>query len=166
MKHEDIKVGMRVRIRQWDDMAREFGANQCGEILCMYHFGDRMKHLCGRTATISSIDGYQVLMSNWSDESGDDMDWLYSADMLEPADSFEIPPPPDLGELHGVKLPAWMWCRNWKRKAYVVGRDVCGSQYSEMSMGTMSGLPVDSLEPYTGQDKIDIEELKRLARLV
>lgn len=53
---------------------------------------------------------------------------------------------PDHGILDGVQLPAWMWCREWERKAYVIGIFVCGTQYCEMSNGTLSGLPSNSLE--------------------
>ena len=62
---------------------------------------------------------------------------------------------PDHGTCNGVKLPAWMWCTEWERKVYVVGKFVCGSQYEEMSNGTLSGLPIDSLVPYTGQEKFE-----------
>lgn len=55
-----FKVGDRVRIRQWDDMVKEFGLIDSWRIpftkTCGTTFTDNMKHLCGRTATIIRID--------------------------------------------------------------------------------------------------------------
>ena len=43
----EFKVGDRVRIRQWDDMAREFGVNDgCINVECSFVKG--MNHLCGK----------------------------------------------------------------------------------------------------------------------
>lgn len=55
-----FKVGDRVRIRQWDDMVKEFGLIDGWRIpftkTCKTTFVGDMKHLCGRTATITSIN--------------------------------------------------------------------------------------------------------------
>lgn len=40
------KVGDKVRVRQWDDMAKESGLNDCGDI--NNGFTQSMKHFCGR----------------------------------------------------------------------------------------------------------------------
>lgn len=52
-----FKVGDRVRIRQWDDMEREFGLDSDGDIDCRPYFTQLMRDdgLCGRTATIIDI---------------------------------------------------------------------------------------------------------------
>ena len=42
-----FKVGELVRIRQWDDMVEEFGADGYGSVACNYRFLDAMKPLCG-----------------------------------------------------------------------------------------------------------------------
>lgn len=64
MRLEDIRVGDVLRIRDWDDMALEFGekdGNQ-GKIILTYLacFITPMKYLCGRTFTVSDIspDGF------------------------------------------------------------------------------------------------------------
>ena len=80
-----FKVGERVRIRQWDDMEREFGLDPFGDIDCRPFFTRDMEGegLCGRTATIVTIysDGYVDLA--FDDKSGD-IEWEYSTAMLEP----------------------------------------------------------------------------------
>lgn len=64
MRLEDIRIGDVLRIRDWDDMALEFGekeGNQ-GKIILTYpaYFITPMKYLCGRTFTVSDIspDGF------------------------------------------------------------------------------------------------------------
>lgn len=87
----EFKVGDRVRIRQCDDMAAEFGTRRgllFTSISTVPSFVPSMKPLCGRTATISDIAGKDVLLVDWSDTSGD-TSWGYCLDMLEPAN--EIP---------------------------------------------------------------------------
>ena len=41
-------VGDRVRIRDWDDMASEFGVDEDGEIPCKYIFAQAMRDFCGQ----------------------------------------------------------------------------------------------------------------------
>lgn len=49
------QIGDQVTIRQWDDMAAEFGLNECGEIKVPKSFTDGMKSLCGQTFTINDV---------------------------------------------------------------------------------------------------------------
>lgn len=49
------QIGDQVTIRQWDDMAAEFGFNQYGEIKIPKNFTDGMKSLCGQTFTINDV---------------------------------------------------------------------------------------------------------------
>jgi hypothetical protein len=89
MMKEEVKmgkfnVGDRVMIRYFDDMAEEFSLDRSGDIKnpsgtsC---FIRNMKHLCGRQATISFIDGTDVHFTDWSDASGDKA-WSYSTYMV------------------------------------------------------------------------------------
>lgn len=48
-------VGDKVLIRQWDDMAAEFGTNADGGIKTMFGFGRTMKSFCGVVVTISRV---------------------------------------------------------------------------------------------------------------
>ncbi len=77
----EFKVGDRVRIRQWNDMAKEFGVDDNGGIKVEDYFAKKMEHLCGRTATIKEIDGKYIELCNWSNDSN--VEFNYSADMLE-----------------------------------------------------------------------------------
>lgn len=43
-----FSVGDRVRIRDWDDMASEFGVDEDGEIPCKYIFAQSMRDFCGQ----------------------------------------------------------------------------------------------------------------------
>ena len=77
MNKRNFKVGDKVRIRQWDDMAKEYGINSQGHIEPSHTsvlFNKSMKHLCGITAKIKFIDsrrinldfGYKVSCTNWN----------------------------------------------------------------------------------------------------
>lgn len=49
-----MKIGDKVRIRKWDDMAKEYPVDKDGDILfpnC--NFVDEMKMYCGKTVTVS-----------------------------------------------------------------------------------------------------------------
>lgn len=80
-----FKVGDRVRIRQWDDMKREFGLDPDGDIDCGPCFTWFMRDagLCGRTATIIDIDSNGYVGLDFDDKSGE-INWCYSIGMLEP----------------------------------------------------------------------------------
>ena len=68
-----------LRIRQWDDMAEEFGITIDGDIDCLYTFTEPMRKLCGMTFTVESV--YETYLE--PEEDGFDR-WTFSADMLEP----------------------------------------------------------------------------------
>ena len=75
------KVGDKVRVRQWDDMKREFG--EClGAIdtsFCL--FVSSMKVYCGLVYEIAKVYGcYYELKSN---EKPDIKKWYFTDDMLE-----------------------------------------------------------------------------------
>lgn len=78
-------VGDRVRIREWDDMAEEFGADEDGEIPCAYAFIESMREFCGQEYTISKVhgrwDGTQRLWFEDAEDEEDDFAW--SSDMCE-----------------------------------------------------------------------------------
>lgn len=49
------QIGDQVTIRQWDDMAAEFGLNEYGEIKVPKTFTMYMKKYCGQTFTIKEV---------------------------------------------------------------------------------------------------------------
>ena len=52
------QIGDQVTIRQWDDMAAEFGLNEHGEIKVPKFFTKHMKKYCGQTLPIVHINHY------------------------------------------------------------------------------------------------------------
>ena len=78
-----FKVGELVRIRQWDDMEKEFGLTMLGSIRCRCCFADGMKPLCGKYAEIKDLllDGIVHLRFFNCDDSVEN--WNYSTDMIE-----------------------------------------------------------------------------------
>ena len=82
-----FKVGDRVRIRQWDDMVKEFGLIDGYRIpftkTCGTTFIDSMKRLCGRTATITSIDyDTEEVRLDFDDKYGD-TNWYFFLGAIE-----------------------------------------------------------------------------------
>jgi hypothetical protein len=81
-KKREFKIGDQVQVRSWKSMKKEFGlwelgiGGDCG-------FVGSMRPLCGRQATISSVnDNGSIKLEHWSDESGD-VKWSFSADMFK-----------------------------------------------------------------------------------
>ena len=80
MKYEDIIEGGTYRIREWDDMAKEFALDSDGDIVMPsgIYFVKDMKYLCGTKVTIAEkIRFPSVSLHN-------NRDWGFSSYMLEP----------------------------------------------------------------------------------
>lgn len=86
MKNEDIHVGDILQVRQWEDMAREFGTDEYGTIQTCYGFHKAAMSLCGKQFRVNGIsdgepgrlyrgvfDGESVLQTHF-----------FSAEELEP----------------------------------------------------------------------------------
>ena len=87
MREEDIHIGDRLRIRQWEDMELEFGLSNLGDIKCEYYFAKNMRYLCGRPFTIRAEEtGYQSEEREELCHDAPGGRWKISADMLEPID--------------------------------------------------------------------------------
>lgn len=71
-----FKVGDRVRIRDWDDMEREYGLDAFDSINGPEDvFSKGMKRVCGKLCVISSIEGQEVFLQDFD---GYPIDSLYS----------------------------------------------------------------------------------------
>ena len=81
----NFKVGDRVVVREYDDMAKEYGTSQSGSIYRGSGFSSGMKHLCGRTATVKSVHGDHIGV-DFDDKSGDTV-WSYDSWMFNPIDA-------------------------------------------------------------------------------
>ena len=82
----NFKVGDRVVVREWDDMAKEYGVcDSSGTIKRPNGFTVTMKHLCGRTATVVGVNGISISV-DFDDKSGD-VYWSYVKHMFNPTDA-------------------------------------------------------------------------------
>lgn len=81
-----FKVGELVRIRQWDDMVKEFGTKSWGAIRCQCYFTEGMKPLCGKYAQIVRLKNNSRVELKFFNCDGlyiANLGWYYSTDMLE-----------------------------------------------------------------------------------
>ena len=98
MRDEEIKIGDRLRVRQWEDMAAEYGLTGSGFIEAEIEredengnlhesnetFTDSMRALCGHTFTVSEINRYNSFINDYDAEEPEFDDWVIEAWMLEP----------------------------------------------------------------------------------
>ena len=91
MSKEQIQVGDRIRFRDWDDMAHEFGINSYGNINLLFSFTCDMKYLCGQSGTVESIENtfegpmFRITLDDSSHDSSP-VNWSISRDMIKKTD--------------------------------------------------------------------------------
>ena len=78
-----FKVGELVRIRQWDDMVKEFGTRSTGSVNCRCLFTECMKQLCGEYAEIKDLRVDNIVFLRFFNCEKVDKCWSYSTDMIE-----------------------------------------------------------------------------------
>lgn len=78
-----FKVGELVRIRQWDDMVKEFGTTSIGSVDCKCQFTTKMKPLCGKYAEIKDLRVDGIVFLRFFNCEKEDKCWSYSTDMIE-----------------------------------------------------------------------------------
>ena len=79
MNKRTFKSGDVVRIRQWDDMEREFGLNCFDGINCKFGFLQHMRELCGLDGLIIDSVGSDNRVTFKNYQTG----WSISTDMIE-----------------------------------------------------------------------------------
>lgn len=78
----EFKVGDRVKIREWDDMAKEFGTDPIGNInILPFNFVKEMQILCGRECVIEGICASKIELGQWDNEDGLNY-WNYTTNMI------------------------------------------------------------------------------------
>lgn len=87
MKPEDIKIGDRLRVREWEDMVEEFGDDGY-DIACDLTFTQNMRYMCGRPFTVEEIS---TDSRRFFSKEGMEWRWSISADMLEPLEIDDKP---------------------------------------------------------------------------
>ena len=81
-----FKVGELVRIRQWDDMVKEFGTRSTGSVNCRCLFTVGMKPLCGKYAEIKDLRADGIVFLRFFNCEKEEKCWSYSTDMIEKVD--------------------------------------------------------------------------------
>lgn len=74
---DEIKVGNRVKIRDWDDMEEEFGLDSWGHINMPLCFNPAMKTFCGKIVVITRVDE-----DDGSFKISDDSAWWFDKNMI------------------------------------------------------------------------------------
>lgn len=83
-------VGDKVTIRQWDDMAAEFGLDRYGNINVPKRFIKQMKKYCGQTLPIVHVHRHTP---SWFDSYClDDSSIVFSSPMFEQSKPQSVPP--------------------------------------------------------------------------
>ncbi len=98
-----FKVGDRVRVREWDDMAEEFD-HTAARINCKFGFIDDMRQYCGKIATIKKIIHGDIFKLVFDDESSCSS-YIFSTDMIEPAEEKNDAPKFKVGDI--VRVRQW-----------------------------------------------------------
>jgi hypothetical protein len=75
-----FRPGDRVRIRQWEDMEREFGKDSDGDIPCKLTFTSSMRQYCGKVFTVEAIN------LNHRVSTEEPHSYSFSTDMIEHAE--------------------------------------------------------------------------------
>lgn len=85
MRDEDIHIGDILLVRQWDDMVREFGVNEDGDVKTSIGFGKGARALCGKQFTVmgESVDTYVKIYKCAFNGEVSPTHW-FTADELEP----------------------------------------------------------------------------------
>lgn len=81
-----FKVGELVRIKQWDDMVKEFGTRATGSVNCKCYFTVAMKPLCGKYAEIVGLEeNDKVGLKFFNCKGLEDLTefYLFDTDMIE-----------------------------------------------------------------------------------
>ena len=78
-----FNVGDLVKIRQWDDMEKEFGLDTDDDIDCSEYFVKNMKPLCGKYVEIVRLDKDGRVGLKFFNCDDLNTGWAYSTDMIE-----------------------------------------------------------------------------------
>lgn len=82
------KIGDKVRVRQWDEMEKEFGLDPWGDIKCDHIFTRDMREYCGKVFTVRDV--FPPVYRLGDCKIGSKLWWNFSDDMLEPAGDKKI----------------------------------------------------------------------------
>lgn len=92
MRDGDIHIGDVLRVRQWDDMLKEFGSDEHGKIKSRYGFAESCKYLCGMQFVVTEIRMFALGMGYYGFiDDKRDYTYFFTPDELELIDEEELP---------------------------------------------------------------------------
>lgn len=94
MSVSDFSVGDIVVVRDWDDMADEFGVDVDGDIMSRFYFVSEMKWTCGMRCVVASVSDFGQIILDSLDDYGyrTPIDHSFSGDVLiRESDEFDFP---------------------------------------------------------------------------
>lgn len=102
------KVGDKVRVRQWEDMVKEFGVDEFGDINTTgTYFLTKMKEFCGGVYEIRSVLG----KSYWLKDGDESIEWYFTDDMLEDVNLFSYAPDSLTLKTEDISIQKWKFFR-------------------------------------------------------
>lgn len=86
MRDEDIHIGDVLRVRQWDNMMREYGIDELGNINTKYVFPKHMQHFCGRRFQVTNLSNevFGKLYAGIIFDAVKPSEYQFASDELEP----------------------------------------------------------------------------------
>lgn len=86
MLGREYNIGDKLRIRSWEDMEKEFGADYDGNIECLLTFCGTMKYMCGEPFTVCDRELVCGKDERYIYHSSERIEGCFSitSDMLEP----------------------------------------------------------------------------------
>ena len=106
-----VNVGDRIRIREFDDMAEEYGTDKYGDIIPPYPniacFSRHMKDYCGATGTVRNMDIcvfptgiYSRIYIDFDDDKFRIVPWVFMDYMVTVESNTEMPEMQDIAVLY------------------------------------------------------------------
>ena len=106
-----VNVGDRIRIREFDDMAKEYGVDKYGDIIppCpnIACFSKHMKKYCGATGTVRNMDIcvfptgiYSRIYIDFDDDKFRVVPWVFMDYMVTIESNTEMPEMQDIAVLY------------------------------------------------------------------
>ena len=106
-----VSVGDRIRIKEFDDMAEEYGVDKYGDIIppCpnVYCFSRHMKDYCGATGIVTNMDIsifptgiYSRIYIDFDDDKFRKVSWVFMDYMVTVESNTEMPEMQDIAALY------------------------------------------------------------------
>lgn len=139
------KIGDKVRVRQWDDMAKEFGVDNGNILINGFYFIKEMKQYCGKTYEVYDTGLHYILATE-----NEVLEWYFTDSMLEDVNSLSYTPDSSTLETEDTI---------WKLKDNkIIGTPKSKKEDKEMKQKTQREKLEEQLEKY--QDDSNVYSIK------